>query len=146
MMLPPPDPVPIVGQPSVIDGDTLEIHGQRIRLWGIDAPESRQTCLGRSGDRFRCGQLAALRLQEMTIGRTATCTPHGRPDRYRRVVAVCTVGGADVAAAMVRAGMAVDYPRYSRRAYASQQAVAKSEEIGLWWGTFQMPWLWRANH
>jgi len=82
----------------------------------------------------------------MTIGRTATCTPHGRPDRYRRVVAVCTVGGADVAAAMVRAGMAVDYPRYSRRAYASQQAVAKSEEIGLWWGTFQMPWLWRANH
>jgi endonuclease YncB( thermonuclease family) len=38
----------LVGQASVIDGDTLEIHGTRIRLWGIDAPESSQLCRGRT--------------------------------------------------------------------------------------------------
>ena len=37
----------LIGQASVIDGDTLEIHGTRIRLWGIDAPESNQFCRGR---------------------------------------------------------------------------------------------------
>jgi endonuclease YncB( thermonuclease family) len=48
-----------VGQASVIDGDTLEIHGVRIRLWGIDAPESSQLCRGEDSLQFRCGAQAA---------------------------------------------------------------------------------------
>lgn len=52
---------PIVGRASVIDGDTLEIRGQRIRLWGIDAPEGRQTCI-RGSETYRCGTDAANRL------------------------------------------------------------------------------------
>ena len=36
----------LTGQAGVIDGDTLEIHGTRIRLWGVDAPESSQLCRG----------------------------------------------------------------------------------------------------
>jgi endonuclease YncB( thermonuclease family) len=45
----------LAGQASVIDGDTLEIHGTRIRLWGIDAPESSQLCRGEDSLQYRCG-------------------------------------------------------------------------------------------
>lgn len=68
----------------MFDGDTLDIHGQPIRLHGIDAPESRQTCLA-DGERWRCGQQAALALVD-------------KIDRYGRIVAVCSVGGEDVGA------------------------------------------------
>jgi endonuclease YncB( thermonuclease family) len=49
----------LIGQASVIDGDTLEIHGTRIRLWGIDAPESSQLCRGDDSIQYRCGAKAA---------------------------------------------------------------------------------------
>jgi hypothetical protein len=38
-----------------IDGDTLEIHGTRIRLWGIDAPESSQLCRDDESLQYQCG-------------------------------------------------------------------------------------------
>lgn len=64
-----------VGQASVIDGDTLEIHGTRIRLWGVDAPESTQLCRGDDSLQYRCGSKAANDLDAYIARRPASCVP-----------------------------------------------------------------------
>lgn len=140
----PPDPPAIVGRASVIDGDTLEIRGQRIRLWGIDAPEGRQTC-ERDGESYRCGTVAANALSYWIGERSVTCNPVGRPDRYRRIVARCTVQGQDIGGWLVRRGWALDYPRYSGRSYAADENAARMGKAGVWAGEFQRPWEWRQS-
>ncbi|WP_244483281.1 thermonuclease family protein [Mesorhizobium sp. 1M-11] len=137
---------PIVGVASVVDGDTIEIHGQRIRLNGIDAPESRQLCLDAGGKKYRCGQKAALALSDfLDAHRPTSCVEVDR-DRYRRAVAVCTAGGHDIAEWMVRQGHALDWPRYSDGAYAPAERDARAAERGMWAGSFARPWEWRADH
>jgi hypothetical protein len=54
----------IAGRASVIDGDTIDIHGQRIRILDIDTPESRQPCTRPEGEQWRCGQQAAVTLAD----------------------------------------------------------------------------------
>ena len=125
-----------------MDGDTLEIRGQRIRLWGVDAPESRQTC-ERSGIAYRCGAESANALSNWVGIRTVACVPRGRPDRYRRIVATCRVDGTDMGSWMVRRGHALDYPRYSSGTYAPDETSARATRAGVWAGEFERPWLWR---
>lgn len=135
----------IVGRASVIDGDTIEIQGERIRLWGIDAPEGRQTCRDRDGEAYRCGQRAALALADwLDAAQPIRCERVDR-DRYGRTVATCFRRGEDVAAWLVRSGHALDWPRYSGGAYAEQEAAAKATRAGIWAGAFQPPWEWRRR-
>ena len=75
----------------MIDGDTIEIHDQRIRLFGIDAPESSQLCACPNDKRWRCG---ASRWPT-ELGAQVRCQPRDI-DRYRRVIAVCFSGSADL--------------------------------------------------
>src|SRR5246127_1725055 len=82
----------LAGQASVIDGDTLEIHGTRIRLWGIDAPESTQLCRGEDSSQFRCGAKAANDLDAFIARRPVSCMPMNL-DQYGRTVATCSAGG-----------------------------------------------------
>jgi endonuclease YncB( thermonuclease family) len=108
----------------VIDGDTIEIHGQRIRLSGIDAPESDQLCRGDDSLQYRCGAKAANELGRLIAGRPAGCEGVGR-DRYGRTVAACSIDGEDIAMWLVRNGLAFDWPRYSKGRYAGAQKEAE---------------------
>lgn len=132
----------IVGRASVIDGDTIEIHGIRIRLEGIDAPEGRQTCRDAVGRTYRCGQKAAHQLDEMIGARPVSCTPSGQ-DRYGRTLAYCTVAGVDINGEMVRSGWALAYRHYSLR-YVGEEDAAHAAGAGMWQGEFEAPWDWRA--
>jgi len=86
----------LASQASVIDGDTLEMHGTRIRLWGIDARKSSQLCPGEDSLRYRCGAKAANGLDTFIAGRPVSCIPISL-EQYRRTVATCSVGGTDLA-------------------------------------------------
>jgi endonuclease YncB( thermonuclease family) len=133
----------IIGQASVIDGDTIEIHGQRIRLWGIDAPESSQLCRNGNSDLYRWGAEAANGLSAFTSGKVVNCEPVDR-DRYGRTVARCSVNGADIAEWLVETGLALDWPRYSHSLYGSAQASARHGDKGIWTGTWVPPREYRA--
>jgi len=137
-----PDGPVLAGTASVIDGDTIEIHGQRIRLHAIDAPEARQTCT-RDGAPWRCGQAAALALSDR-IGRRPVRCEQTDIDRYRRIVARCSVGGVDLGGWLVGQGLAVAYRQYGRD-YVAVETEARAARRGMWAGAFVMPWDWRAG-
>ena len=134
----------IIGVASVVDGDTIEIHGTRIRLRGIDAPESRQMCQDATGKDYRCGQRAALSLSDFIGRKTVSCTQKDK-DRYGRIAAVCYTGGVDINGWMVRNGYALAYRQYGGAAYAADEAAAQSARAGIWQGSFDKPWDWRKN-
>jgi endonuclease YncB( thermonuclease family) len=133
----------LVGQASVIDGDTLEIHGTRIRLWGIDAPDSTQLCRGEDSLQHRCGAKPANDLDGFIARRTVNCVPVSL-DQYGRTVSSCTVGEVDLGKWLVRSGLALDWPRYSRRRYEAVQRDAERAGRGIWSGSYVEPWLYRA--
>lgn len=136
----------IVGRASVIDGDTLEIHGERIRIWGVDAPESRQTCEDDHGSVYRCGQKSAFALADwVDQSQPVRCEPRYK-DRYKRFVAICyTSTGDDIAEWLVRNGYAIDWPKYSNGFYAVPQNEARQAKIGMWQGSFIEPWKFRKK-
>jgi len=133
----------IVGRASVIDGDTIEIRGQRIRLFGIDAPESSQLCT-LDEKPYRCGQQSALALADKIGERTVRCEERDI-DRYKRIVAVCYVGSEDIGNWLVKQGWALAFRKYSID-YVSAEDEARVAKRGVWRGDFEMPWEWRAAH
>lgn len=134
----------IAGRASVIDADTLDIHGARIRLLDIDAPESRQPCRRPDGAEWRCGQQAALALADWIGARPVTCETSKR-DNYRRWLARCSVGSADLAEWLASQGWGVPYRECRCATIRAASADAQTAQRGIWSGTFAMPWDWRAQ-
>lgn len=132
-----------IGVASVIDGDTIEIHGRRIRFDGIDAPESSQLCV-RGNAKERCGQAAAFFLSDLIDRQTVRCETHD-VDRYGRDIATCWLGDRNLNEAMVAAGQAVAYRRYSER-YVGAEGEARAAGAGVWATEFEMPWDYRRSH
>ncbi len=133
----------LIGRATVVDGDTLDIRDKKIRLHGIDAPESSQRCTRPSGEEWRCGQKAALALSEKIGHRNVRCEGN-KHNRWGRLIAVCYLGNQDLNAWLVRRGFAVAYRRYSKD-YVGQEERARKAKAGVWSGTFEMPWDWRKT-
>ena len=118
--------------PRVVDADTLEMAGQRVRLQGIDAPESAQACRQATGQRYRCGDRATEALRARIGADAVTCTIEGR-DRYNRALSTCyTTDGTDLNAWLVRQGYALAYRRYSTKYVAEedQARAARAWDLG----------------
>jgi endonuclease YncB( thermonuclease family) len=131
------------GRARVVDGDSLEVAGRRVRLFGIDAPEFRQHCRDGSGAVYACGQEARRALADAIGGRSVTCTPVGAS--HDRSVAVCEAGGHDLSEALVRQGHALELRRFSGGRYAEAERTARDARRGLWQGEFETPAEWRRE-
>ena len=82
------------GGAQVIDGDSLTVDGEEIRLTGMDAPEARQTCLDEQGRVWPCGRQATLTLKELTRKVQVVCKGSAH-DKYGRLLARCIGGRVD---------------------------------------------------
>src|SRR5688572_30056877 len=130
------------GRADVTDGDSFEIGATRVRLFGIDAPEGRQSCTRDGGD-WACGNEAARKLRSLIGDRTVTCAQRDVDD-YGRIVAVCRSGAADLAGEMARSGFAVAYRRYSSD-YVDEENEARAAKRGIWGGGFAAPEVYRRS-
>lgn len=131
------------GRATVIDGDTLEIDGKRIRLEGIDAPETGQSCGRKWFGTWSCGAAASEALGDLVAGRRVGCERRGT-DRYGRMIAVCMVDGRDINEAMVRSGYAWAFIKYSK-SYVGAEAEAREARAGIWQGEAEPPWAFREK-
>ncbi len=132
------------GVPRIVDGDTLAIGSTRVRLEGIDAPETDQICLNANGVRWTCGIDARNQLAAHIADREINCTPSGS-DIYRRTLAICYLGDEDLNGWMVQKGWALAYVKYSA-AYRREEEDARMNQRGLWQGAFIAPWDWRHRN
>ena len=132
------------GEVSVVDGDGLRVGNERMRLWGVDSPELAQQCR-RGGAAYPCG-IEARDAPERLLDSGAPSCERLYEDRYGRTVARCSVAGIDLGAEMVRQGWALDFERYSKGAYAAEEAQASAGRRGLWAGEFEVPAQWRRSH
>jgi endonuclease YncB( thermonuclease family) len=123
---------------KVIDGDSLELNGRRIRLYGIDAPELTQWCEDERRQPYRCGLEAKRGLYDLVAEQRLTCVTV-KQDQYGRDLSICkTRSGFDIAGAQVLNGYAVAYGRYTNQ-YRDEQAKAKEARRGIWRGPFEIP-------
>lgn len=131
------------GEISVIDTDTWDVGGARVRLFGIDAPEQDQTCTRKGGAVWPCGAWATDQTRALYQSRSASCQQIDR-DRYGRIVARCTVDENDVAGDLVDRGLALAFRTYSQD-YVANEARAAIAAIGLHASRVETPADFRAR-
>lgn len=137
--LPAPEPVEVSGIARVIDGDSLHVSGVEIRLLGIDAPESAQSCMrGRAS--WPCGAESARKFGNRLRGRIVVCKGKER-DVHDRLLAKCRVPGEEINSWLVEQGWAVSY-----HGYPGAERTARDAKRGIWSGTFILPRDWREEN
>ena len=135
-------PNTITGIARVVDGDSLVINQTRLRLHGVDAPESNQQCF-RDSKTWPCGKEAASTLAAIVQDTQLNCGVLDR-DRYKRLIVRCFVDEIDLGERLVRLGLATAYTQYSED-YVQVEAFARKRRVGIWSGEFVEPRLWRRG-
>ncbi len=142
----------ISGIAKVTDGDTIKIKKNKIRLFGIDAPEKKQFCkktwlsinfISFNKD-YPCGEVSTIKLKNKIKDKIVICK-YSYKDKYNRFISECFLGKTNINAWMVKNGYAVSYRKYSKK-YVNFENMAKEKKLGLWSGTFEMPWEWRKKN
>ena len=85
---------------KIIDGDTIILNSEKIRFYGIDTPEIKQTCTDNYGHAYSCGVRAKLELEKIIGSRKVSCIKKTK-DRYKRSISICYVDGNDINSLMV---------------------------------------------
>jgi len=127
---------------KVADGDTITVlhdgEQERIRLYGIDAPEKDQA-FGQKSKEFTASLVAG---REVDVQRKDT-------DRYGRTVALVTVNGRSLNESLVQEGYAWVYRQYCKESFCSswlqEESTAKSGKIGMWSDSHIIP-PWEFRH
>jgi endonuclease YncB( thermonuclease family) len=134
----------VAGAARVIDGDTIEIGETRVRLEGIDAPETKQTCRDARGRKWACGTSAAHHLDRLIDDKPVRCSSHGLDD-YGRSLAYCTAAdGRELNRQMVREGQAWAFVKYSTR-YVAEEREARAARLGVFGADNTPPWTFREQ-
>ena len=142
----------IEGVPSVTDGDTIKINGNKIRLFGIDAPEVKQSCkkpfisfsFYSLYKKYNCGVISTEKLRDKISNKKISCLISNK-DRYGRFIGECFYKKLNLNSWMVKNGYAVAYLKYSKK-FVAQENQAKKNKLGIWQGPFINPWEWRKKN
>ena len=133
----------ISGKAKIIDGDTIHIENNKIRLHGIDAPELNQNCNYENKD-WECGQQSKKYLEQLIDLNAVNCQVIGI-DRYKRYIGICYVNKLNINKMLVKNGWAIAYRFYSKD-YTDEEFIAKKMKIGIWKGDFEEPYIYRKNN
>ena len=133
----------IIGKAKIIDGDTIHININKIRLHGIDAPETKQTCKIESKDWY-CGKQSTRELKNLINNKKVECITND-VDRYNRYIAICFVDEININQWMVKNGWAIAY-RYYSLDYVVEEKYANNNKLGIWKSEFIEPYVYRRQN
>ena len=133
----------IEGKPIIIDGDTIHIGKNKIRLHGIDAPETNQKCT-LDEETCNCGIQSTLVLKNFILDKEVYCEIIDI-DQYKRFVGICFVDNKNMNKYMVRNGWAIAY-RYYSTLFVEDEEIAQKQKSGIWQDTFIEPYLFRKKN
>jgi endonuclease YncB( thermonuclease family) len=138
------------GKVFVIDGDSIRVDGKEVRLFGIDAPEFKQTCFDSQNNKYPCGLISFEFLRKLAGGKIAECV-YAEKDKYDRYLGKCSVdgpmGNASINEELIKNGMAVIYNfTESDEKMDALEAEAKKQKLGIWRGAFQLPKNYRKEN
>jgi len=128
---------------KVIDGDTINLNGEKIRFTGIDTPELKQTC-NKNNEVIYCG-IEARKLLIDKIGKSkVSCIREGK-DKYNRTLAECFINDFSLSKFLVREGYAFAYRKYSKK-FIEDEDYARENNLGMWSMNFEYPWNYRKKN